>query len=49
MARYKHYDYAQTMMVPVLLEKQLMPGTLEFAIHVLVQRHIDTTIFESRY
>jgi transposase len=36
-------------MVPVSLEKQLMPGTLEFAIHILVQRYIDTTIFESRY
>jgi hypothetical protein len=49
MARYKHYDSAQTTMVPVSLEKQLMPGTLEFAIHILGQRYIDTTIFESRY
>jgi len=49
MARYKRYAYAQTAMIPVSLEKQLMPGTLEFAIHILVQRYIDTTIFESRY
>jgi transposase len=49
MARYKSYDYAQTAMIPVSLEKQLVPGTLEFAIHVLVQRHIDISIFESRY
>lgn len=49
MARYKHYDYAQTVMVPVSLEKQLTPGTLEFAIYILVQRYIDTTVFESRY
>jgi transposase len=49
MARYKHYDYAQTKMIPIDLEKQLTPGTLEFAIHILVQRHIDTAIFESRY
>jgi hypothetical protein len=33
MARYKSYDYAQMVMIPVSLEKQLMPGTLEFAIH----------------
>ena len=37
MARYKHYDYAQTVMIPVVLEKQLALGTLEFAIHILVQ------------
>jgi transposase len=49
MARYKHYDYAQPAMVPVSLEKQLTPGTLEFAIHVLVQRYVDTAIFERRY
>jgi transposase len=49
MARYRHYDYAQTVMVPVSLEKQLTPGTLEFAIHILVHRYVDTSIFESRY
>jgi transposase len=49
MARYKHYDYAQLVMIPVSLEKQLAPGTLEFAIHILVQRSVDTSIFESRY
>ena len=49
MARYKHYDYAQTVMVPVALEQQLAPGTLEFAIHILVQRYVDTSIFASRY
>jgi len=37
MARHKPYDYAQIVMVPVALEKQLIPGTLEFAIHMLVQ------------
>ena len=49
MARYKHYDYAQAVMIPVSLEKQLSPGTLEFAIHILVQRCLDTSLFESRY
>jgi hypothetical protein len=29
MARYKHYDYNQLMMVPVSLEDQLMPGTFK--------------------
>jgi transposase len=36
-------------MIPVSLEEQLMPGTLEFAIHTLVETRIDTTVFESRY
>jgi transposase len=33
----------------VSLENQLLPGTVEFAIHVLVERRRDTAIFESRY
>ena len=37
MARYKHYDYDQLMMVPVSLEEQLIPGTLEYAIHHVVE------------
>jgi hypothetical protein len=31
MARYKPYDYDQLMMVPISLEDQLMPDTLEYA------------------
>jgi transposase len=49
MASYKSYDYAQTVMIPVSLEQQLLPGTLEFAMHILVQRCIDTSIFDDRY
>jgi len=29
MAKYKYYDYSQSVMVPVCLEDQLMPGTLD--------------------
>lgn len=49
MARYKHYDYNQMMLVPVLLENQLMPGTLEYAIHHVVEERIDLSFFEERY
>jgi transposase len=49
MAKYKSYNYAQMVMVPISLEKQLMPGTLEFAVHELVQRRIDTSIFDRTY
>ena len=49
MARYKHSNYAQTLWVPISLEKQLMPGTLEFAIPELIHRRVDTAAFERRY
>lgn len=49
MARYKHYDYDQMMMVPVSLEEQLMPGTLEYAIHHVVEERLDLSMFEDRY
>jgi transposase len=49
MARYKGYDYTQTARIPVSLENQLLPGTVEFAIQALVERRMDTAIFSSRY
>jgi transposase len=49
MAKYKSYDYSQGVLIPVSLEEQLMPGTLEFAIHTLVETRIDTSIFGVRY
>ena len=49
MARYKHYDYDQLMMVPVSLEDQLVPGTLEYAIHHVVEERLDLSVFDDRY
>src|SRR5664279_1438447 len=49
MARFKAYDYRQRVLLPVSLEDQLMPGTLEFAIHTLVEKRLDMSIFESKY
>jgi len=49
MAKYKPYDYSQRVMVPVSLEEQLVPGTLEFAIQTLVETRIDMSIFDHRY
>jgi transposase len=49
MARYKHYDYDQLMMVPVSLEEQLIPGTLEYAIHHVVENRLDLSDFDERY
>ena len=49
MAKYKPYNYSQRVMIPVSLEDQLIPGTLEFAIHTLVEDRMDTSIFDERY
>ena len=49
MAKYKSYNYSQTVMVPVSLEDQLMEGTLELAIHTLVEGRIGVSCFDERY
>jgi transposase len=49
MARFKTYDYRQRVLLPVSLEDQLMPGTLEFAIHTLVEKRLDMAIFHDKY
>ena len=45
MAKFKTYDYRQRVLLPVSLEEQLMPGTLEFAIHTLVEKRLDMSVF----
>jgi len=49
MAKFKTYDYRQRVLLPVSLEDQLMPGTLEFAIHTLVEKRLDMAIFHGKY
>lgn len=49
MAKFKAYDYRQRVFLPVSLADQLMAGTLEFAIHTLVETRLDTSGFEQKY
>ena len=49
MAKFKSYNYDQTALAAVDLEKQLPPGSLEFAIHYLVDHEIDRSGLESRF
>ena len=49
MAKYKRYDYKQMVMLSVSLEDQLVPGTLEFAIHTLVETRLDLRRFDEEY
>lgn len=49
MPRYKPYDYAQSRMLPLFLEDQVQLGTLEYAIHHIIEERIDLSIFDRRY
>ncbi|HVQ01511.1 MAG TPA: IS1182 family transposase [Candidatus Thermoplasmatota archaeon] len=49
MPRYKAYNYDQLVMLPISLDHQLVPGTLEHTINELVEKHIDLSVFEGRY
>jgi transposase len=49
MAKFKTYDYSQLVFLPVSLSDQLMPGTLEFAIHTLVEHRLNMSVFDGKY
>ena len=49
MAKFKRYDYSQRVLIPVCLEEQLVPGSLEFAIHTLIETRMDMSVFEGKY
>jgi len=49
MATYKAHNYSQMILLPISLEDQLLPGTLEWAIHKLVEHRVDTSIFDENY
>ena len=49
MVKYKAYNYRQNVLLTVDFEKQLVPGTLEYTIHTLVEERMDTAIFDQNY
>lgn len=49
MAKHQYYDYKQSVLEPIFLEDQLLPGTLEHAIHFVVEERLDMSIFDKRY
>lgn len=49
MARYKHYDYHQTKLLPVSYAQQILPGTFEYTLSYLIDEKCDLSVFESRY
>ena len=49
MAKYKPSNEDQMVMLPISLQDQLVPGTLEHTIHQLVEENIDLSVFDERY
>ena len=40
MPRYKKYDYSQSILLPVEFSKQIIPGTIEYAIDYMIEKTI---------
>lgn len=49
MAKFKPLHETQMVMLPISLQDQIVPGTLEHTIHTLVEKHLDLSVFEARY
>ena len=49
MAKFKSCNEDQLVMLPISLQDQLVPGTLEHTISELVDKHIDLSVFDARY
>jgi len=49
MAKFKPLNENQLVMLPISLQDQLVPDTLEHTISELVDKHIDLSVFDARY
>lgn len=49
MAKYKAVNYGQGQFIPVFFDKQILPGTFEYALHNLIDSKFDISIFDQRY
>ena len=49
MAKFKPCNENQLVMLPISLQDQLVPGTLEHTLSQLVDKHIDLSVFDARY
>ena len=49
MARYKYYSYEQAVMIPVDFSAQILPGTIEHTISLLVDNRIDLSGISKRF
>ena len=49
MAKFKPLNENQLVMLPISLQNQLVPGTLEHTISELVDKHLNLSVFDARY
>jgi len=49
MARFKSYNYDQSLMVPVTLSEQIEPGTFEYALHHLIEARYDDSFLAEAF
>jgi transposase len=49
MARFKNYSYEQTKMIPISYERQILPGSFEYALDHIIEHEIDLSVFNDRY
>jgi transposase len=49
MAKFKPCNENQLVMLPISLQDQLVPDTLEHTISELVENHLDLSVFDARY
>jgi hypothetical protein len=48
MARYKPYNQKQDRWIPLSYADQLVPGSFEYALDDIVEKHLDLSVFEHR-
>src|SRR5512133_521449 len=49
MANFKAYNYDQQILIPINLEKQLIPGTFEYRLNYLIDKELDLSVFREKY
>lgn len=49
MARYKPADYAQGQFIPISFEKQILPGSFEYALNYVVDNKLDFSVLDGTH
>lgn len=48
MARYKRVDYSQGQFIPIQFERQILPGTFEYALNYVIDHKLNMSVFDER-
>ncbi len=49
MARYKKNEFAQNLLIPISLQEQILPGSLEYTICTFMDKRMDMSLFDEKY